>query len=491
VRTVRVRVAFAAATLLIAIVAPVPAYAATPTTTEFTLETVDPQFGQETCLQLSTTVTAGGGEVTGAVTVYDTTSGSDVFWFDQTYSGGSTIGMCFPQGFSVGTHSYRADYAGNATYEASSGTLEFEIPKMTPQFFMSTLPVSPDAGSSFEITAQYITPHGFAEEDFLEVHLDGVEDPICSGAVHQGEWVTCTVTAPSTPGTYHVTLSNSGTASVEAASSGPLDLVVQPNIVHASNVKVQYSTFYPVNDGYRDTVAITGTRAEPIAVTIKIYSPGGSLIKTQTIASGTGAYSWKWNGRTSDGTVRPEGKYKITQRLQDGGGASETSTFFVNLSRKKLIWHSTSITKNGSAFAAWGASGDGKVTKSSDGWVRLKAPLGISDWAGAGWQFSLASGLGYKDVVVKVYAKRSTLMGESRLGAQDFSECAITAGWNESCFKKWKGLGGAGSIVWTTSNELTASYISGTKVRSLVSVWGNDVYVYKARVSYKYATLGY
>ena len=489
-RTIRVRLALAAAALLIAMAAPVPVYAATPTTTEFTLETVDPQFGMETCLQLRTTVTADGSDVSGAVNVYDTTSGSDVFWFSELYSGGSTIGMCSPNGFSIGPHSYRADFIGNETYEASSGTLEFEIPKMTPQFFMSTLPVSPDAGSAFEITAQYITPFGFAEEDFIEVHLDGVAEPICSGAVHQGEWVTCTVTAPSTPGTYDVTLSNTGTASVEASSSGPLELVVQPNVVHASNVKVQYSTFYPVKDGYRDTVAITGTRAEPIAVTIKIYTPGGSLIKTQTIASGTGAYSYKWNGRKSDGTVRPEGKYKITQRLQDSLGASQTSTFYVNLSRKKLIWHSASVTKNGSAFAAWGASGNGKVVKSTAGWVRLKAGFGISDWAGAGWQFSLASGLGYKDVVVKVYAKRSVPMGDARLGAQDFSECAITAGWDESCFKRWKALGGAGSTVWTTSNELTASYISGTKVRSLVSVWGNDVYVYRARVSYKYATLG-
>ena len=489
--TIRVRVALAAAVLLLAIVAPVPAYAATPTTTDMTLETVDLEYTQEVCIDVATTVTGTGESLIGGkVTIYDTSTGSDVFYQEIAYTHGSSTGWCDSDGYSIGTHSFRADYSGSATYDPSSDSIEFEIPKMTPQFFLTTVPVSPDAGSAYQINAGYITQGGFDGQDTIEVHAAGIDEPICSGAVLQWESITCNRTAPSA-GTLELTVSNDGVPWVEGATSDPFEVVVQENTVHASGLAVQYSTFYPVKDGYRDTVAIIGTRDEELDVTIRIYSPGGTLLTTKTIGTGTGAYSYVWNGRKSDGSVRPSGKYKITQQLEDEAGASETSTFFVTLSKKKLTWHSDTITKKGSSISAFGEDGRGSVSKSG-GTIRLKTPDGFGgDWSGVGYQFSLKSGLGYKDVTVAVYAKRGFVGGPvAEIGAQDFDDCPLSGTWDGGCFDHWKSMGNASNTAkWYTTRELADANVSGTKVRSMVSNGSGTTYVYKAKVTYKYATL--
>ncbi len=279
-------------------------------------------------------------------------------------------------------------------------------------------------------------------------------------------------------------------------TSDPFDVVVQANSVHSSGLKVQYATFYPVKDGYKDTVSISGTRAEPISVTIKIYSPGGSLIKTQAIPSGTGGYAWAWNGRKADGTVLPEGKYKITQRLQDGIGAATTYTFYVSLSKKKLIWHSATVTKKGSAISTYGKVGNGSVAvNTSTGTLRLKAPAVFFDEAGAGWQFTLPTALGYRNIAVQVDAAHPiTAGGEVRLGAQNFADCAYSSSgtWYESCFDSWKSVGNAlGGTQWYSTKVLTSTHRYGHAVRALLVAYGGTTYVYKARVSFQYSTLGY
>lgn len=474
----------------------VPVLAATPTTTVMTLETADVEFNHEVCISVESTVTADGSSFTGGkVTIYDTTSGSDVFYFDQAYSGGSSVGWCKPDGYPIGHRSFRADYSGNATYDASSDTLEFDVPKMTPQFSLTTVPASPDAGSPYQLTAGFTTDGGYAEQNTVEVHLEGVVDPICSGTVSQWETISCGLTAPSTPGTLRLTVTSSESASVQGATSDPFDVVVQANSVHASGLKIQYGTFYPVNDGYRDTVAISGTRAEPISVTIKVYTPGGSLIKTQAIASGTGAYSYTWTGRRSDGSVLPEGKYKITQRLQDGIGAATTSTFYVTLSKKKLIWRSATVVKKGSAISSYGSVGNGSVAVNSAGTLRLKAPSPFYDGAAAGWQFGLATGLSYRQIQVAVYASHVLIAGgQTSLGSQNFATCAYdaTGDWYDSCMDSWKSVGNSfGTTTWYQTKVLTSTHRYGKTVRSFIVAYGGTTFVYKARVTYQYATLGY
>ena len=123
-------------------------------------------------------------------------------------------------------------------------------------------------------------------------------------------------------GTYTYEASYSGNATTEA-SSGQVTFevtAVPDTTLDASGVTVNYSTFYPAKDSYKDKLTISGVRDEPITVTIKIYSPTGKKIKTVAVASAGGAYSYLWSGRTSSGKIRAAGKYKIVQTLKDLAG---------------------------------------------------------------------------------------------------------------------------------------------------------------------------
>ena len=88
---------------------------------------------------------------------------------------------------------------------------------------------------------------------------------------------------------------------------------------------VNYGTFYPVKDNYRDTLKISGNRQEPIAVTIRIYNANNKRVALVTKSEATGAYSYSWNGR--DGKkLLPAGKYRIVQTLVDEAGTTRAVT---------------------------------------------------------------------------------------------------------------------------------------------------------------------
>jgi hypothetical protein len=114
-------------------------------------------------------------------------------------------------------------------------------------------------------------------------------------------------------GTYHYTATYSGNAAVAGSESDPFELVIAADTLDASNVGRNYSTFYPRKDGYRDLLTISGHRAEPIAVDIRIYNSNGKRVKLVTKSRASGGYSYAWNGRKADGTILPAGQYRIVQ----------------------------------------------------------------------------------------------------------------------------------------------------------------------------------
>ena len=82
-------------------------------------------------------------------------------------------------------------------------------------------------------------------------------------------------------GTHNFVADYSGDEVHASATSDVFALNVVADQVDASNVGVEFTTFYPVDDDYRDTVAIRGTRNESISVSIKITSPTGSSVKSK------------------------------------------------------------------------------------------------------------------------------------------------------------------------------------------------------------------
>ena len=113
------------------------------------------------------------------------------------------------------------------------------------------------------------------------------------------------------------------------------------------------------------------------AVTISIYNANNKRVKLVTKSSASGGYSYAWNGRNGKGDVLPAGKYRIVQKLVDEFGTTKSFTNYANLSRKKLVTLTKTITKNGSAIAAQ----LGNVAESG-GTLRVKARSGGASGGG-------------------------------------------------------------------------------------------------------------
>ena len=267
-------------------------------------------------------------------------------------------------------------------------------------------------------------------------------------------------------------------------------VVIDPDFVNASNVSREWSTFYPYDDDYRDTVAIRGNRHEPISVSIKIYSPTGSLVKQTSFPRATGGYSYRWNGRNGSGAILASGKYRIVQALTDAFGTKQSFTLYTTLSRKKLVTYTRYVERTGNAVSAKGAGGGGTVsTSSSGGYIKLTANNG---YALAGWEFQAPSATIYKSVSFQVYAKGKQWVPPNFIGLQNFMTCPRTTGtWYDSCFERWKGVGNAaGTTAWfSTGASSSSANRSGRYVRGMITVESNTVYVYKARVKVVYAVL--
>lgn len=290
-------------------------------------------------------------------------------------------------------------------------------------------------------------------------------------------------------GVRHFVAAYSGDAAHAPATSALFTLTIVADIVEASGVGLQYTTFYPVKDSYRDTVAIKGVRAEPISVAIRVYSPTGSTVRSASISRATGAYAYAWNGRTSTGTILATGKYKVVQTLTDAFGVKRTYTAYVNLSRKVLVTHTAYVTRLGSSLTTKGTGGSGTVTVSTTaGYAKLKAGTG---WALAGWELYLPSATIYKSVSFQVYAKTVLSAPPAYIALQNFTTCPrVTGTWWDTCFDRWKGIGNSTeSLAWYTTSSTSAANRSGRYVRGLVDVTFGITYVYKARVKVVYAAL--
>jgi len=299
-------------------------------------------------------------------------------------------------------------------------------------------------------------------------------------------------TLPAMPvGNHNFKVDYSGDANF-AGSSKTFTVTVTSDTVEASEIALQYTTFYPYDDDYRDTVRISGRRLEPITVSIKIYSPTGSLVRSKTLEKGIGPYSYQWNGRNSSGTILASGKYKVVQQLTDAAGTKKSFTNYVTLSRKRLVTKTAYVTKKGSSISAQGDDGSGSITISSTaGTAKLvgKYPDG---WVGVGYGFSMPAATVYKSIKFQVYANASPAAPPPRIGMQNFTTCAwsSTADWNESCFDHWQGLGLdtlAKNWYSTTGNVTTNRH--NRIARGMLAVPYGTVTIYTARVKVVYGVL--
>jgi hypothetical protein len=182
--------------------------------------------------------------------------------------------------------------------------------------------------------------------------------------------------------------------------------VTDDKAVSVSGLRLGYATFYPVKDGYRDTLAVRGTLGERARVVIRVRNAAHTLVRTKDLGvRAAGPYSWSWNGRNDGGVLLPAGTYTVSQRVTDTAGNGLTWKYTVNLSRKSLHWTSRTITKTGDQFGLSWDQGAGWISTEkspyADG-VRLRSS---GDLAGVRYTFRLHSGVAYSALTFRVLGR--------------------------------------------------------------------------------------
>ena len=258
---------------------------------------------------------------------------------------------------------------------------------------------------------------------------------------------------------------NRGQGLVLRATAGEPDTTVS-----ASGIGVSATAFFPYVDGYRDTIAIKGVRAEKASVAVSIYSPAGTRVRTFSSAAADGAYSITWNGKNASGTLLGSGKYRIVQTVTDLWGNKLTVTSYSTISLKRLYTYTYTKTMDAAAYSAIGKAGTGTYSKTASsyaGGVRLSTGTKPGA-AGLGYGFSVPAATVYKSVTISALGRSNAVTGGTfGLGVHDWTLCP--SGWNVDCADTWGG--GPRAYAWAGHRVTGTRHVSSTRVvRAYVQV---------------------
>ena len=200
----------------------------------------------------------------------------------------------------------------------------------------------------------------------------------------------------------------SSAAPVSSAPQPDASADAAPAAAIGTEFAVQYARFYPRKDDYRDTDTISGTTLVPATVTIRIYTSGGTRIKSFLLGAQEGAYSVVWNGRRKDGSLFPQGTYTVKQYVT-AEGTAETATHTIVLSHKRVYWYLGSQTRYADSGALFFA-GDGIVAQYTDGMRAISLMGGYVEggYAMGRYTFTLPSAHVYASLRVSIYGTGAT-----------------------------------------------------------------------------------
>ena len=432
--------------------------------------------------------------IPGSIDFYETTGGANdlVGSAALSFVGGPTWNRAqlSLSNLGSGTHTYEARYSGTSTLGSASAITTVEIGR---QMSLPALSIDPNPvlNTGHATATVYIGTSRNAPDDSgaaLPPATGTVtvkrasNDAVLGSAIVNGSG-PYQIALPIFPtGTVGIYAEYSGDSNFQGSVGDTVVLAVQSDIVQATGVGVGYSTFYPIKDGYRDTVSIKGIRQEPASVAVRIYNSSNKPVRAFALASGTGAYSILWNGRNSAGTLLASGPYRVVQTLTDAAGTKLVVTKSVTLSRKKLYYYTKTISKLAKYASSVGTASGGKVTVYSDGSMRLYGGMG---WAGVGWQLALPSAPVYKSLSMGVYGYSGAPLGQ--MGAQNFTFCAYSSTWNTGCFDRWTSL--KSSKAWASRSISPTTNRYGRTVRVAVSQTYGSSRVYRVRVIVTYGLL--
>ena len=390
----------------------------------------------------------------------------------------------------LGTYQYRASFPGDVEWAAATSQVRTHV-------------VAREARTVF-ITGQEPTPEHHSVRFRFEI--EGISESQPNPWYATGTWtvqdtfkgVTTTIgTAPVTHGVGELTLDSLplGTHSVKAvysgdgvfapSTSGAVSQVVTADSAEFSGPAVSLPKFYPVVDGYQDSVTFTGTRLEQLAMDITISNSGGGVVRRFSFRRGLGVYSQVWNGRDSNGVMVPAGTYTVRQRFRDGWANEDTWTTTVSIGHQKLVTKTGSVTVYADQYAAKGTAPGSSVTASSKYTRAMKLTSPIGGFAGVGYQFTLPSAISYSALSVSVLGSG----GWGVMGLHDWNAgvWAPDDPWVVGYFVPTKSL--AAPYAWTKLTGDPGIHRSDRTVQAIVYTTGSTYYVHKVQLAYSYKVL--
>jgi len=293
-----------------------------------------------------------GAEVILTATVRPSPGGGTVAWTDAA-NNGWTIGITpvdpvtgvatLAVELEAGFHGVVASFGGSPGFAASASQPllvgVFGPGEPTTTALVASVTVS-ELGLPVELTASVNpVPEGFG----LVAFFDGIT--ALGTQVVDGETGTATITASRLAvGAHRIVAAYLGDDTNAASQSAPIEIAITPDTrIHVSGLGLSRTTFYPVRDGYADTVEIRGTVAQPVTVRAMIYSlASGRLVRSLGFGQKVGAYRVPWDGTNAAGSLQPAGRYRIVQQLRDAFGNTLAHTNDVALSHKRLVWTTAS-----------------------------------------------------------------------------------------------------------------------------------------------------
>lgn len=397
----------------------------------------------------------------------------------------------------LGTHHYKA-YFGNSWIndDSETGVIDVPITLITTNTSLAASVNPVEVGSNTRLTATLSSPRGSGSFSGMGAvtFFDGATELGTKALAGSLGGVTATLDVSfGSSGTHDLSATWGGSTNALPSTSATLALTVSPNVAHAADLGLGASTFYPVVDGYGDTVTIRGTLGETASVAITIMNPSTrTVVRRLSVARrDAGDYSLTWDGRTAAGALLPAGSYLVKQVVTDSLGASMSATSDVALSLKKLYWYSGSQTRYANQYSVKGSNG-GTIAPTTTFYrgMRITLPLGTPGrWAALGYQFTLPSATTYSSISFWVLGK-GTHTATIGLHDRRLGTWASGSAWIIDYFSPLATVPKA--YGWThVAGDSTYNRINRT-VRGIVLAdnWSSGRYdIAKVKLSYRYAIL--
>lgn len=286
------------------------------------------------------------------------------------------------------------------------------------------------------------------------------------------------------------------------SNSVAIEVQAEDQVYVITDLMPTKASIYPLAAGYADSVNFAAAPGEDVSVLALVRNKTGKIVRSYPkviYTWGTGGWwlNWTWNGRTSSGTLLPEGTYTFELQYLDTIGNRLTQKATVVLSLKKLIWKTYSATLVGNAYAEGVPTGDGTVSKSAS------YPSGVALYGGS--SNSSSASVYYPLLAVPTGVRYSslslTISGTPRPGESPARPCLFNHNSNGGAFGSGDICNGNPSATarsWTVKVSGDAavrdSFDGAHRVEAYISAQGwaqSAVDVVTIQISLNYAVLGY